>query len=72
LLEFIGFLVTTGALTFFTWWFGATLWFQHAVAGLDMLDWKDWLFALVPATMIVVGWWLWWEHIGSKINVTFG
>lgn len=71
MLEIIGFLVVTGALAYVT---GIPIFFMYAGAWLGAYEmrWNDWLMLLVFLAPCVVGWWLWWEHIGSRINVSFG
>lgn len=69
MLEVIGFLVVTGFLLYLTYAVYGIAW---VVTGLGGEPLQGVAFALVGSVPVVVGWWLWWEHIGSKINVSFG
>lgn len=72
MLEFIGVIVVTLALLLPTVWFFGLFFASYAFAGIDCFDKIDWLILLAGTVGIVVGWYFWWEHIGSKVNVSFG
>lgn len=72
LLELIGIIVVAAILLFITGWLYGLYFVAVAFAGWRSLDKLDWFYGVAWSAMLVVGWYYWWEHIGSRINVSFG
>lgn len=68
-LAVVGALVLTGVLIYASLWLVGSLYFQHAVAGLNCLDWRDWVFIGICAAVLIVLWIAWWHGIGSNIEI---
>lgn len=68
--EFIGIIVVTVALLWITA-IPVTYLYIGTFLGAWVPEWKETATLLVGLGLCMVGWYFWWEHIGSNIHVSF-
>lgn len=69
LLALLGALFFTVVVIYLTIAFFGNLYFQHMVAGLNLLEFKDWLWVIGLGVVLVALWIVWIFLVGTHIHI---